>query len=147
MPEVWQPTAQGAEVSQDKLDHVAQELLTAAGDMNVWLFSGEMGSGKTTLIKAIGKGLGVRGGMSSPTFSIVNEYNAGDGRKIYHFDLYRLKDEKEVFDIGAEEYFYSDGLSLVEWPEKLGRLTPPHHFKIRITPSGPLHRKIEYQRA
>ncbi len=147
MPDVWQVAAGGAEVSQDKLDRVALELLRAAGDTNVWLFFGEMGSGKTTLIKAVGKALAVTEGMSSPTFSLVNEYKAGDGRKIYHFDLYRLKDEKEVFDIGAEEYFYSDGLCLVEWPEKLGGLTPANPFKVRITPSGPLQRIIEYQRA
>ena len=121
MPDVWQVTAGGEEVSQDKLGRVALELLSAAGDINVWLFFGEMGSGKTTLIKAVGKALGVTEGMSSPTFSIVNEYEAGDGRKIYHFDLYRLKDEKEVFDIGAEEYFYSDAYCFIEWPEKIRR--------------------------
>ena len=146
MPDVWQVVAGGAEVSQDKLDRVALELINEAGDINVWLFFGEMSSGKTTLIKSVGMALGVTEGMSSPTFSLVNEYNAGDGRKIYHFDLYRLKDEKEVFDIGVEEYFDSNGLCLVEWPEKLGGLTPANSFKIRITPSGPLHRIIEYQR-
>ena len=147
MPDVWQTADGGAEISQERLDFVARELLSAAGNINVWLFFGEMGSGKTTLIKAIGKAVGVVEGMSSPTFSIVNEYEANDGRQIYHFDLYRLKNEKEVFDIGAEEYFDSGGLSLVEWPEKLERLMPAHTFKIRITPTGPLHRKIEYQRA
>ncbi len=147
MPEVWRLADGGAEVSQDKLDRVALELISAAGDINVWLFFGEMGSGKTTLIKAVGTALAVTEGMSSPTFSLVNEYKAGDGRKIYHFDLYRLIDQKEVFDIGVEEYFDSNGLCLVEWPEKLGGLTPANSFKIRITPSGPLHRIIEYRRA
>ena len=147
MPDVWQVAAGGVEVSQDELDRIALELLSAAGNSNVWLLSGEMGSGKTTLIKAVGKALAVPEGMSSPTFSLVNEYKTGEGRKIYHFDLFRLKDEKEVFDIGVEEYFDSNGLCLVEWPEKLGGLTPANSFKIRITPSGPLHRIIEYQRA
>ena len=146
MPEVWQTACDGREIAQDDLEIVAQELLAAAGELNVWLFIGEMGSGKTTLIKAIGTALGVKETMSSPTFSIVNEYKTSGAGKIYHFDLYRLTSEKEVFEIGAEEYFYSNELCLVEWPEKLGLLTPTNHFKIRITPSGPLHRKIEYQR-
>jgi tRNA threonylcarbamoyladenosine biosynthesis protein TsaE len=145
MPEVWQPVNNGKEVSHEELMSVAKELSGAGKAFNIWLFFGEMGSGKTTLIKAIGEFLGVRDTMSSPTFSLVNEYQALGGKKIYHFDLYRLKNEKEIFDIGVEEYFYSDDLCLVEWPEKLGTLTPPMHFKIRITPSGPHHRKIEYQ--
>ena len=147
MPDVWRPTAKGREVSQEELNHVAQELLSNAGDHSVWLFFGEMGSGKTTLIKAIGKLAGVTEGMSSPTFSIINEYKTAGGRTIYHFDLYRLRNEKEVVDIGAEEYFDSNELCLVEWPEKLGNLTPAQHFKIRITTTGPEHRIIEYQRA
>ena len=146
MPDVWLAAAEGREVSQEELKPVAQELLTNAGDHTIWLFFGEMGSGKTTLIKAIGTLAGVTEGMSSPTFSIVNEYKAAGIRTIYHFDLYRLRNEKEVFDIGAEEYFDSNQLCLVEWPEKLGSLTPAHHFKIRITTTGPAHRKIEYQR-
>ena len=146
MPDVWLAAGEGKDVSQEELKPVAHELLTNAGDHTVWLFFGEMGSGKTTLIKAIGTLAGVTEGMSSPTFSIVNEYKAAGIRTIYHFDLYRLRNEKEVFDIGAEEYFDSNQLCLVEWPEKLGSLTPAHHFKIRITTTGPAHRKIEYQR-
>ncbi len=146
MPDVWLAAAEGREVSQEELKPVAQELLTNAGDHTIWLFFGEMGSGKTTLIKAIGTLAGVTEGMSSPTFSIVNEYKAAGIRTICHFDLYRLRNEKEVFDIGVEEYFDSNQLCLVEWPEKLGSLTPAHHFKIRITTTGPAHRKIEYQR-
>ena len=106
MPDVWLAAGEGKDVSQDDLKRVAQELLTNARGLSVWLFFGEMGSGKTTLIKVIGKLAGVTEGMSSPTFSIVNEYKAA-GRTIYHFDLYRLRNEKEVFDIGAEEYFDS----------------------------------------
>ena len=146
MPDGWQTTAGGKAVRQDELNAVAQELLAAAGEHRVWLFYGEMGSGKTTLIKAIGTELQVQEGMSSPTFSIINEYKTGDKKNIYHFDLYRLTGEKEVFDIGTEEYFDSGGWCMVEWPEKLGELTPDHYFKIRITPSGADHRKIEYQR-
>ncbi len=146
MPDVWQ-LASGGEVSLEQLNAVARELLTAANGIKVWLFFGEMGSGKTTLIKAIGNEVGVEEGMSSPTFSIINEYDAGPGKKIYHFDLYRIKNEGELGDIGANEYFDSGQLCFVEWPEKLGTLMPPNHFSIRITPTGPQHRKIEFKRA
>jgi tRNA threonylcarbamoyladenosine biosynthesis protein TsaE len=147
MPDVWLEAARGKSVSQAELQQVARELLSKAGDQKVWLFFGEMGSGKTTLVKAIGAVSGVTEVMSSPTFSIVNEYQATPGKKIYHFDLFRLNNEKEVFDIGTEEYFDSGQLCLVEWPEKLGSLTPPGAFKIKITPTGAEHRKIEYQQA
>lgn len=145
MPDVWHAAANGAAVSQDQLDEVSRELLAAGKGCSVWLFFGEMGSGKTTLIKAIGKALGVEEVMSSPTFPIVNEYDARDGRKVYHFDLYRIRNEKEVFDIGADEYLESDEMCLVEWPEKLGARTPAHHFDIRIRTTGQEHRMIEYQ--
>ena len=111
-----------------------------------WLFYGEMGSGKTTLIKSIGRNLGVTETMSSPTFSIINEYKASAGKKVFHFDLYRLKNEKEIFEIGIDEYFDSQDFCLVEWPENLGGIMPSHPVKIRITTSDALHRKIEYQR-
>jgi tRNA threonylcarbamoyladenosine biosynthesis protein TsaE len=145
MPDVWQLTG-GGELSQEQLGRVAKELLLAAASQTVWLFFGEMGSGKTTLIKAIGTEKGVTEGMSSPTFSIINEYDAAGGRKIYHFDLYRIKNENELMEIGANEYFDSNELCLIEWPERLGSLTPPGCFSVRITPTGPDHRKIEFKR-
>ena len=145
MPEDWRSTADGKEVSLKELDKVAEELLADIGDRKVWLFFGEMGSGKTTLIKAIGRRLGVKETMSSPTFSLVNEYPTSGMKEIYHVDLYRLKNEKEVRDIGMEEYFSSGQLCLVEWPERLGSLTPVRYAKVRITPTSPLLRKIDYQ--
>jgi tRNA threonylcarbamoyladenosine biosynthesis protein TsaE len=145
MPDVWHAAAGGQAVSQEQLEDVASELIMAARGISVWLLFGEMGSGKTTLVKAIGKMRGIQDLMSSPTFPIVNEYGTADGSKIYHFDLYRILNEKEVVDIGTQEYFDSNELCLVEWPEKLGAQTPEHHFDIRIIPAGPLHRKIEYQ--
>lgn len=145
MPDVWQTTSGGNGVSLTGLDDVARELWEQAGERRVWLFSGDLGSGKTTLIKSVGRLLGVTQTMGSPTFSLVNEYLAANGRKIYHVDLYRLKDEKEVVDIGMEEYLDSPDWCMVEWPEKLGRLAPEHTLNIRITTVDDLHRKIEYQ--
>lgn len=142
----WTSAAGGLPVSIDMLPRVADELLKASGNERVWLLYGEMGSGKTTLVKAVGRALGVTETMSSPTFSIVNEYDGVPG-KLYHFDLYRLTSEKEIFDIGTEEYFSSGGWCLVEWPEKLGTLTPPSHFDVRIRPHDNDHRIIEYQLA
>jgi tRNA threonylcarbamoyladenosine biosynthesis protein TsaE len=90
-----------------------------------------MGAGKTTLIKSLCECLGTTEPITSPTFSIVNEY-AGNGNKIYHFDFYRLKDQTEALDMGYEEYFYSDAYCFVEWPEKIPDLLPDHYVSINI---------------
>jgi len=144
MPDGWRLTSLGSDITLTALESLAQELLRHAKHKRIWLFFGEMGAGKTTLIKALARQLGVQEAMSSPTFSIVNEYAAGLS-KIYHMDLYRLNSEKEILDTGLEEYFDSGAYCLVEWPEKLGRLTPPSSMQIRITATTPDHRKIEYQ--
>lgn len=145
MPSGWRLTSLGSEVTQAGLEKVAGELLEHSENKTIWLFFGEMGSGKTTLIKAIARRLGVQETMSSPTFSIVNEYSSRSGEKIYHVDLYRLKGEQEVVDIGMEDYFSSGVFCFVEWPEKLGRWLPADAMQVRITPTDTLHRKIEYQ--
>ena len=147
MPSGWRVTSGGSAVSQAGLEGVVRELLEHSENRTIWLFFGEMGSGKTTLIKAIARELGVQETMSSPTFPIVNEYSIPGGSKIYHVDLYRLRNEQEVMDIGMDEYFTTRDFCLVEWPEKLGRLAPPNPMKVRITPTDALHRKIEYQPA
>lgn len=97
----------------------------------VILFYGEMGVGKTTLIRAIVNELGFQGEVSSPTFSIVNEYDIKDDL-VYHFDFYRLKDEMEAFDIGFEEYVESGHWCLIEWPEKIANLLPENACKILL---------------
>ncbi len=147
MPSDWKVASGGSEVSLEGLGAVATELIRNSENRKIWLFFGEMGSGKTTLIKTIARELGVEETMSSPTFPIVNEYEINPGEKIYHVDLYRIKNEQEVKDIGMEEYFGSNDYCLVEWPEKLGNLAPSHAMKIRIIPTDSLHRKIEYQPA
>lgn len=95
------------------------------------LFYGDMGVGKTTLIKVFSKQLGSTSSVSSPTFSIVNDYEIDKGL-IYHFDLYRIKNEEEALNFGIEEYLYSDQWIFIEWPEKLGNLIPENSNKIEL---------------
>lgn len=96
------------------------------------LFYGDMGVGKTTLIKEIVKQLGYSDVVNSPTFSLVNEYEVKND-KLYHFDFYRVNDEKEALDIGIEDYFYSDHWNFIEWPEKISRILPNHKNDIIVT--------------
>lgn len=120
-------------VALSDLEELAGKLLREAGTTRVIIFNGEMGSGKTTFIKAIGRALGVRDGMSSPTFSIVNEYENEAGEKIYHFDFYRLKNELEAYDIGTEEYLDSGAYCLLEWPDKIPGLLPAKYLEVSIS--------------
>jgi tRNA threonylcarbamoyladenosine biosynthesis protein TsaE len=119
-------------VTVSDLELLAQEIVGKLNTVTVWLFRGEMGSGKTTLIKTVCKVLGVEEAMSSPTFSIVNEYQTVDKKKIYHFDFYRIKDEVEAIDIGTEEYFYSGYPCFIEWPEKIPSLIPLQYAEVNI---------------
>jgi tRNA threonylcarbamoyladenosine biosynthesis protein TsaE len=119
----------------EDLRQAATALLAFAGNEKIFLFNGEMGAGKTTFIKVICETLGVEDVVSSPTFSIVNEY-LGKGNRIYHFDFYRINNLQEAYDIGYEEYFFSGDLCLVEWPEKIAELLPPHYLKIEISVTG-----------
>ncbi len=90
-----------------------------------------MGAGKTTLIKSLCDSLGVHEPVTSPTFSIVNEYQ-GEGTKIYHFDFYRVKTQAEALDLGYEEYFYSGNYCFIEWPEKIPDLLPEHYIRVDV---------------
>ena len=116
-----------------ELAAVAQDLLLKAGSRRVWLLNGEMGAGKTTLINAVCAALGVRAGMTSPTFSIINEYHTASGESVYHFDFYRLKDENEALDIGAEEYFESGRYCFIEWPDRVPSLIPNRHLAVNLS--------------
>lgn len=116
-----------------ELQELSKTILTNRKDRNIICFYGEMGVGKTTLIKVICKELGVEDNVSSPTFSIVNEYVALEGGSVYHFDFYRLEDEEEALDMGYEEYFYNGALCLIEWPEKIPSLLPEKVMKVKIT--------------
>ncbi|HEK18874.1 MULTISPECIES: tRNA (adenosine(37)-N6)-threonylcarbamoyltransferase complex ATPase subunit type 1 TsaE [unclassified Mucilaginibacter] len=109
----------------------AKKVLEAGGSNRIYLFYGEMGAGKTTLIKALCKELGITDEVTSPTFSIVNEYE-GTGGPVYHFDFYRLKQHSEALDMGYEEYFYSGNYCFIEWPEKIADLVPDTYAGVRI---------------
>lgn len=124
------------------LKQVAQSWLAAAGDTKVWLFYGEMGAGKTTLIKAICRELGVEEVMASPTFAIVNEYPGAGGSRVFHFDFYRIGSETEAYDIGTEDYFYSGDYCFVEWPEKIPSLIPPVRAEVHIVPENQTKRTL-----
>ena len=119
-------------VTVSDLELVAKAIMDSLNTIKVWLFHGEMGSGKTTLIKTVCKNLGVTEAMSSPTFSIVNEYQTVTHNKIYHFDFYRIKNEVEAADIGTEEYFYSGYPCFIEWPEKIPSLIPLQYADVTI---------------
>ena len=118
--------------SLDQLEEVAQKI-TANKPKKVILFHGEMGVGKTTLIKQLCKTLGVTGATSSPTFSLVNEYEANDNQLVYHFDFYRLNDEVEALDMGIDDYLYSGNWCFIEWAEKIPNLIPETHSVISIS--------------
>ncbi len=98
----------------------------------IMVFDAEMGVGKTTLIKQLVKQLGVHSPTSSPTFSLINEYQTTDNQVVYHFDFYRLKTQTEALDFGVEDYFYSDSWCFIEWPEKIPDLIPKVHTVIKI---------------
>jgi len=117
--------------SLEQINEVAQKIL-AQNPKNVILFDAEMGVGKTTLIKALAKALGVEGTTSSPTFSLVNEYQTASSKLLYHFDVYRLKNENEAYDMGIEDYLYSGNWCFIEWSEKIPNLIPEEHSVIKI---------------
>jgi len=95
-------------------------------------FYGDMGAGKTTFIKSVCEELGSKDTVTSPTFALINEYKLPTGRKIYHFDYYRINKVEEVYDMGYEEYFYNHHICMVEWPEKIESLLPDTYLKVEI---------------
>lgn len=118
------------------LPEVASKIIDFGGEEKIWVLVGEMGAGKTTLTKALGRALGVLDIVQSPTFSIVNEYLTDKEETIYHFDFYRLERPEEAVAIGIEEYFYTGNLCILEWPQKIGGLIPEKFLKIEIEDLG-----------
>ena len=126
-----------------QINDVAKQIL-AHQPQKIILFNGEMGVGKTTLIKQLCKNLGVQEATSSPTFSLVNEYQITNNQFVYHFDVYRLKTESEALDMGIEEYFYSGNWCFIEWSEKIPNLIPDEHSKINIELLANGNRKLTF---
>ncbi len=131
----------------DELAIVSTEILEFANGLTFWLFDGDMGAGKTTLIKEICHQMGVMDVISSPTYSIINEYQNKFGEKLYHFDFYRINEEEEAMDIGVEEYFDSGNYCFVEWPSKIPSLLPESQFlNLKISVGNNNERYIELTR-
>lgn len=127
----------------NQLDLAANFVLNHSAENTIWCFYGEMGAGKTTLIKAICKALKVIDHVSSPTFSLVNAYETEHGKPVFHFDFYRIKSIEEVYDIGYEDYFFSGNICLVEWPQLVQGLLPTNGvMPIFIEPTADGARKL-----
>ncbi|WP_320051661.1 tRNA (adenosine(37)-N6)-threonylcarbamoyltransferase complex ATPase subunit type 1 TsaE [uncultured Acetobacteroides sp.] len=125
------------------LDAAAKKVVEAIGNRKVIALYGQMGAGKTTLIKHICKVLDVQDVVNSPSFSLVNEYQRPNGDPIYHFDFYRINKIEEAFDFGYEEYFFSNNLCLIEWPEVIEDLIPDDAVKLTIQVLGDGRREIQ----
>jgi len=135
--------------SLGQIRDAAAEFITRAGicsgERRIFAFYGSMGAGKTTFITELCAELEVDDIVNSPTFTIVNEYKTRTGRQVFHFDFYRIEKLQEVFDMGFEEYMYdSDGICLMEWPEKIEELLPKETVKVRITELDDGSRKLEF---
>jgi len=128
--------------SIESIHETARQFIGLIGENTVFAFNGKMGAGKTTFIKAISEVMGVKETVNSPTFSIVNEYEAADGRIIYHFDCYRITKTQEALDLGAEEYLYSGNLCFIEWSENIAPLLPDSLVNVDIEEQEDGKRKI-----
>ena len=117
---------------EEDIRQAARQFVEHMGENTVFAFYGKMGAGKTTFIKAVCEELGVDDTITSPTFAIVNEYEAANGRPIYHFDFYRIKKVSEAYDIGCEEYFYSGHPCFIEWPELIEEVLPEETVSVTI---------------
>lgn len=125
----------------EDIGNAAEKVLAFAGNNKLLAFSGDLGAGKTTLINAICQKLGIKGAVSSPTFSIINEYDTEHGQ-VYHIDLYRCHNEEEAIRAGVEECLDSGRLCLVEWPSKAEGIFPPSTIRLYLSETDPLTRKI-----
>jgi tRNA threonylcarbamoyladenosine biosynthesis protein TsaE len=129
----------------DAIDIAAGEFVRLMEGHTVFAFRGKMGAGKTTFIKAVCKRLGVTDVINSPTFAIINEYRSDAmGGNIYHFDFYRIRDIREVCNIGVPDYFDSEALCFIEWPERIEALLPEHTVWVDLMEQDDGSRKVEW---
>jgi len=128
-----------------EIDKAADVIIKSAEEEKVWVFQGDMGAGKTTLVKAISRAFGVTDAVSSPTFGIVNQYENQEKDVFYHFDFYRLEDPAEALDIGIEEYFYSGNYCWLEWAENIAPYLPEQFLLIRIASDSESKRTLTLQ--
>ena len=128
--------------SLSELSKIAKEIKNNVSNKTL-LFYGEMGVGKTTLIKELVKQLGSDDMVSSPTFSLINEYHSLKGEHIYHFDFYRIEHEDEALDIGIEDYFNDNAWCFIEWPENIKNLLPLNAVEIYLSLNDDGTRSIE----
>lgn len=135
--------------SLNDIDKAAMEFIQYASSSplqsNIFAFFGQMGAGKTTFIKAICRALGVEDDVNSPTFTIVNEYRSAKGFPVYHFDFYRINKISEAYDIGIDEYFSGDGISLIEWTEKIEEILPDECFRVYVQVEGDGSRSVRIE--
>lgn len=116
----------------EEIQDIAKKIVDFCGDEKIWVFKGDLGAGKTTMIKSIAHEVGIGERVSSPTFSLVNEYWNDSDEIFYHFDFYRVEDPAEVLEIGVEEYFYSGNYCWIEWAEKIPGFLPLDFILIEI---------------
>ena len=128
----------------DEIKETANKLLAAVPNIKVFAFYGEMGAGKTTFIHALCDAMGVTDVVTSPTFSIINQYKTTTAQIIYHMDLYRIKDEPEAINAGVEDCLYAGDICLVEWPEKAAGIFPDGTLHITITSVDDNTRKLKF---
>jgi tRNA threonylcarbamoyladenosine biosynthesis protein TsaE len=119
--------------TENELEKVSRVILDFAKEYRIVTFRGDLGAGKTTLIKNMCNFLGIKDAVTSPTFSIVNEYESADSQTVFHFDFYRLESEEEAFDMGVEDYFYGGNLCLIEWPSKIESVLPEKRLEVHIS--------------
>ena len=128
--------------SIDELDLIVSDIIIPKIKSNIVCLEGRMGTGKTTFIKSVCSNLNVIGKISSPTFSLINEYKTKNGDLIYHFDFYRVENKQEALNLGIEEYFYSPNLCLIEWASKIEALIPENNHKLNLEYIDDRHRKL-----
>lgn len=129
--------------NKKEIPEAVSKLLDFASNRRIFAFYGSLGSGKTTFIKAICKKLGVVGNVNSPTFTVINEYKTRQNNPVFHVDLYRIKNQQELYDTGLDEYLSGESYCFIEWPDLAVPLLPPETVTIKISVENTLHRILD----